>query len=76
LLAPLRKHDGGLQVVLAFENVGSTLPVRLKPAGKRVLLQGIGAWLGQANVDGLPAGVWELRNELQNERADAELETS
>jgi hypothetical protein len=74
LLERLRKHDAGLQVVLAFETGGSTRPVRLEPAGKRVLLQVVEAWLGQVTVDGLPAGVWELRNELQNELADGELE--
>jgi hypothetical protein len=73
LLERVRKHDQGLQVVIAFEAVGSTLPVRLEPAGKRVLLQVVEAWLGQVTVDGLPAGVWKLRNELQNELADGEL---
>jgi hypothetical protein len=37
----------------------------LEPAGKRVMLQVVETWLGQATVDGLPAAVWELRNELQ-----------
>jgi hypothetical protein len=74
LLERVRKHDAGLQVVLAFEAVGATLPVRLEPAGKRVLLQVVEAWFGQATMDGLPEGVWELRNELQNELADGELE--
>jgi hypothetical protein len=46
----------------------------LEPAGKRVLLQVVEAWLGEVTVDGLPAGVWELRNELQNELADGELD--
>jgi hypothetical protein len=74
LLESLRKDDAGLQVVIAFENVGSTLPVRLEPAGKRVLLQVVEAWLGQVTVDGLPTGVWELRNELlaDDELKDAE----
>jgi hypothetical protein len=67
LLERVREHDAGLQVVLAFEAVGATLHVRLEPAGKRVLLQVVEAWLSQANVDGLPPGVWELRNELQDQ---------
>jgi hypothetical protein len=74
LLERIRKHDHGLQVVLAFEAVGATLPVRLEPAGKRALLQVVEAWLGEATVNGLPAGVWELRNELQTELADGELD--
>jgi hypothetical protein len=64
LLERLRKHDAGLQVVVALDAVGATRPVRLEPAGKLVLLQVVEAWLGQVGVDGLPAGVWELRNEL------------
>jgi hypothetical protein len=74
LLARVRRHDAGLQVVLAFEAVGATVPVRLKPAEKRALLQVVEAWFSEVTVDGLPAGVWELRNELQNELADGKLE--
>jgi hypothetical protein len=39
-----------------------------------VLLQVVEAWLGQVTVDALPPDVWELRNELQNELADGELD--
>jgi hypothetical protein len=74
LLDRLREHDAGLQLLLAFEAVGATRPAQLEPAGKRVLLQVIEAWLVQVRVDGLPAGVWELRNELQHELADGELD--
>jgi hypothetical protein len=52
------------RLVLAFEAVGSTLPVRLEPGGKRVLLEVLEAWYAEVTVKGLPAGVWELRNEL------------
>ena len=65
LFERLRKHDDGLQVVIAFEAVGTTLPVRLEPAGKRVLLQVIEAWLSEATADGLPPGMLELRDELR-----------
>ena len=64
LLARVRGHDAGLQVVLAFEAVGATQPVQLQPAGKRVLLQVVEAWYAEVTMKGLPAGVWELRNEL------------
>src|SRR5438093_7217838 len=74
LLEHVRKHDAGLQVVVAFSAVGATLAVHLEPAGKRVLLQVVEAWLGEATRDGLPKGVWELRNELQDELADGKLE--
>jgi hypothetical protein len=71
LLARIRGHDAGLQVVLAFEAVGATQPVQLQPAGKRVLLQVVEAWYAEVTMKGLPAGVWELRNELL---ADDELD--
>jgi hypothetical protein len=70
LLDRLREHDAGLPVVLAFEAVGSTHPVQLQPAGKRVLLQVVEAWYAEVTTKGLPDGVWELRNELL---ADEEL---
>jgi hypothetical protein len=73
LLERLRKHDSGLEVVLAFEAVGATQPVQLTPAGKRVLLQVVEAWLYQATVEGLPPGVWESLKELQNELTEGEL---
>jgi hypothetical protein len=74
LLKRVEGHDGGLQVRLAFEAVGASRPVMLDRAGKRVLLQVVEAWLAEATVNGLPQGVWELRNELQNELADGELD--
>jgi hypothetical protein len=74
LLERVNKRADGLQVRLAFEAVGATRPVRLDPAGKRVLLQVVEARLGDVTVDRLPPGVLELRNELQNELADGELE--
>jgi hypothetical protein len=58
-------------VRIAFEAVGATRPVRLEPAGKRVLLQVVEAWLSEVTVDRLPPGVLALRNELQNELAVA-----
>jgi hypothetical protein len=51
-------------VLLAFEAVGTTLPVRLEPAGKRVLLQVVEAWYSEVTEKGSPGGIWELRNEL------------
>jgi hypothetical protein len=39
-------------------------PVHLQRAGKRVLLQVVEAWYAEVTMKGLPAGVWELRNEL------------
>jgi hypothetical protein len=76
LLERINKHEDGLQVRLAFEAVGATRRVVLDAAGKRVLLQIVEAWLAEATVDRLPPGVWELRNELQNELADGELDAA
>jgi hypothetical protein len=39
-----------------------------------LLLQVVEAWLGQATVNGLPAGVWELQNKLHHELADGEVD--
>jgi hypothetical protein len=41
-----------------------------------VLLEVVEAWLGEVTADRLPPGVWELRNELQNEFADGELDAA
>jgi hypothetical protein len=41
--------------------------VKLEPAGKRLLLQVVEEWFGEATAEGLPTGVSELRNELQDE---------
>lgn len=76
LLERVNKRADGLQVRLSFEAVGATRPVRLKPAGKQVLLEVVEAWLGEATFDRLPPGVLELRNELQNELGDGELDAS
>jgi hypothetical protein len=70
LLRRVENYAGGLQVRLAFEAVGATRPVKLEPAGKRLLLQVVEEWLVEVTVDGLPTGVWELRNELQNDLAE------
>ena len=43
--------------------------MKLEPTGKQLLLQVVDEWLDEATADGLPTGVWELRNELQNEVA-------
>ena len=76
LLERINKRHDGLQVRLAFEAVGATRPVLLKPAGKRALLEVVEAWLGEVTVDRLPSGVLELQNELQNELADGELDAA
>ena len=73
LLERVNKRADGLHVRLAFEAVGPSRPVRLEPAGKRVLLEVVVGWLGEATFDRPPPGVLELRNELQNELDDGEL---
>jgi hypothetical protein len=67
LLKRVERHPGGLQVRLAFEAVGATRPVKLEPAGKRLLLQVVDEWFDEATADGLPTAVSELRNELRAE---------
>jgi hypothetical protein len=74
LLERVGRHNGGLQVRLAFEAVGATRPVKLDPAGKRVLLQVVERWLAEPGYGGMPDGIRELRDELQNELADGDLD--
>ena len=67
LLERVGTHSGGLKVRLAFEAVGATRPVVLDTHGKRVLLDVIDKWLSETSYVAIPAGIRELRDELQNE---------
>ena len=58
-------------IVAAFEAVGTSRPVTLKPEHKEPLLAVVEAWLEEVDVPGLPAGIFELRNALHDDVADA-----
>jgi hypothetical protein len=69
LLVRLRADPGAEAVVRAFEAVGTSRAVMLDAAGKRRLLENVSAWLDEASIPGLPEGIFELRNALEDERA-------
>ena len=69
LLEHVRGREGAVDVIARFEAVGTTRVVRgLGAAGKSLLLAATTEWVGQAGVDGLPVGVWDLRCALIDER--------
>jgi hypothetical protein len=55
--------------IAAFEAVGTTAPVKLTKEAKRRLLMTCEAWLIEIHTTGLPEGIFELRNALQDESA-------
>jgi hypothetical protein len=59
--------------VQAFAAVGASRPVTLTAEGKGTLLGVVAEWLDEATVDGLPPGVFELRNALVDERGWEEI---
>ena len=71
LLAQMRRIDAARSAVDAFESVGTSRPVRLEVDAKRALVDSIGAWRQHAGREGLPEGVWRLRNALADDLNDA-----
>lgn len=49
-------------IVEAFEAVGTSRPVKFPDEERDRLLGIIDVWLRDADVDGLPEGIFELRN--------------
>jgi hypothetical protein len=69
LLERVRGHEGANDVIARFETVGTTRPVTgLGATGKRLLLAATTEWVDEAGVGGLPAGVWDLRCALIDDR--------
>ena len=69
LLERLRREGDADEIIAAFQAVGATRPVKLKPEAKRRLLATCEAWLMEATTQGLPPGIFELRNALHDELA-------
>jgi hypothetical protein len=57
-------------IVVAFRPVGASRPVELTPARKADLLTVIDAWSARVGFDGLPAGLYEVRDALHDARRD------
>jgi hypothetical protein len=77
LLQRLRDAGDAEDVIRAFEAVGTSRPVRLDKVGKRRLLEACTAWLDEpGGVDALPEGIFDLRNALEDEKADGERDSA
>ena len=70
-----RDQDAKEKVIQAFEAVGTTRPVRLDKAGKRLLLAACFDWLNEAGGTAtLPTGIVDLLNALEDEKRRGELD--
>jgi hypothetical protein len=69
LLDRLRREGDAEPIIAAFQAVGATRPVQIPRQAKRRLLEVCEAWLAEATTEGLPPGIFELRNALHDERA-------
>jgi hypothetical protein len=67
LLKRVRRLYGDAEVIRRFEVVGATRPVTLDPDSKLLVFNLLEHWLIQAGVDGLPEGIFELRNALHDD---------
>jgi len=70
LLDEIRHLESAANVRKAFEAVGASRAVVFDTYDKQLLVQAIGVWSGNVTVDGLPEGVWELRNALVDDLHD------
>ena len=70
LLAEIRHLEAAKPIRDAFAAVGASRPVPLSREQQMLLYQAINVWSGNVTVDGLPAGVWDLRNALADEFHD------
>jgi hypothetical protein len=69
LLERLRGREGAEDVIRRFEAVGTTRPVRLDVAGKRLILNELYEWeIEVKTIDALPEGLWDLRCALIDDR--------
>ncbi len=57
-------------VIAAFDALGASRPLDLKPIGEQAVVDAIDAWMQRVEAAGLPPGIWELRNALLDDIAD------
>jgi hypothetical protein len=70
-----RDKDANETVIHAFEAVGTTRPVTLDKAGRRLLLTVCFEWLNEAGgTSGLPTGIVDLLLSLEDEKRHGELD--
>lgn len=74
LLEEMRHLDSANPIITEFQAVGTTRPVKLTAEQKGLLITVIEHWGSQVRgglTDGLPPGVFELRNALHDDLHDA-----
>jgi len=71
LLEELRSSKAeSSKIVAAFKGVGASRALELDPADEQEVVDAIDEWMRRVQADGLPAGIWVLRNGLIDDIAD------
>lgn len=68
LLGEIDHLGSAAGIVKAFTDVGASRPVTLSDADRALLFRMLEAWSHRVTVDELPAGVWDLRCALIDDR--------
>ena len=61
LLHEIRHAESARGIIGAFEAVGTSRPVPLTRHDEGLLFEAINQWSQGVTVEGLPAGIWDLR---------------
>ena len=61
LLHEIRHLESARGITGAFETVGTSRPVALTRHEEGLLFEAINQWSQGVTVEGLPAGIWDLR---------------
>ena len=70
LLHEIRHLESARGIIHAFEAVGTSRPVPLTRQDEGLLFDVINEWSRGVTVDGLPAGIWDLRCALADDLHD------
>jgi hypothetical protein len=70
LLDQIYHLDSATRIAKAFGDVGASRPVTLTEENRALLFELLDAWSSRVGVDGLPAGVWELRCAIADDLHD------
>ena len=70
LLHEIRHLESARGIVHAFDAVGTSRPVPLTRQDQDLLFKVINEWSRGVTVDGLPAGIWDLRCALADDLHD------
>jgi hypothetical protein len=70
LLGQIRGLQSARTAIKAFEAVGTSRHVVLDNDAKVLIVDAIGVWAQNIGIDGLPEGVWNLRNALVDDLHD------